>query len=288
MGVVYRAVDRKLGRDVAIKVLREDVASALSSARFLRETRIVARLQHPNILPVHDSGDEDGLLYCVMPLVEGETLARRIAQRPRMPVDTALQITRDILEALAYAHAQGIVHRDIKPSNVLLSSDRAMVADFGLAVALESRGEDKLTQTGIVLGTPSYMSPEQASGSLEIDGRSDLYSVGCILFEMLTGAPPFTGENHAAILKGHLVDTPTTLRTVRPLVPVAVEAAVDRALSKKVADRFPDARRFLDALTGERVTLPEERTDAVTMVTGSGGGFGLQSCVSLAPPLLEA
>ena len=283
MGVVYRALDRKLERTVAIKVMRQDVTSALSSARFLREARIVARLQHPNILPVHDSGEEDRLLYYVMPLVEDATLAHRLALEQRMSVDTALQITRDIVEALGYAHAQGIVHRDIKPSNVLLSSGRAMLADFGVAVALESRQDDKLTSAGIVLETSLYMSPEQASGSLDIDGRSDLYSVGCVLFEMLTGAPPFAGETRAAILKGHLLDPPPMLRAARPEVPISVEAAIDRVLSKSAADRFPDARRFLDALKGETEPVLEVQTDAVTMVPGDIMAADRPSAVSLTP-----
>ncbi len=281
MGVVYRAVDHKLDRAVAIKVMREDVTSALNSARFLRESRIVARLQHPNILPVYDSGEEEGLLFYVMPLVEGETLAQRLAHERRLPIDKALQITRDIVEALAYAHAREIVHRDVKLSNVLLSSGRAMLADSGVAVALGSRQDDKLTGTGFVLGTSSYMSPEQASGSLEIGGRSDLYSVGCVLFEMLTGAPPFTGETPAAILKGHLLDAPTMLRTVRPQVPVAVEVAVDRVLSKKAADRFPNARRFLDALAGESEGMPEVQTDAVTIGAGDPVAVARPTAASL-------
>jgi serine/threonine-protein kinase len=187
MAVVFRARDAKHGRDVAIKVLRPEIAPSLGTERFLREIQLEARLQHPHILPLHDSGEAAGLLYYVMPFVRGESLRERLRRDKQLPLDEAYAIAGEVAEALAHAHGQGIVHRDIKPENILLSGGHAVVADFGIARAVSVAGSEQVTDSGIVIGTPQYMSPEQASGRDAIDGRSDLYSLGCVVYEMLVG-----------------------------------------------------------------------------------------------------
>ena len=197
MAWVYLAHDTKHRRPVAIKVLRPELGEAIGADRFMREIEIAARLTHPHILPLHDSGEAAGLLYYVMPFIEGESLRDRLQREVQLPLDDALKITREIADALAYAHACGVVHRDVKPENILLKSGHAFIADFGIARAVSSAGEDKLTVTGMSLGTPAYMSPEQVEGG-QIDGRSDLYSLACVLFEALAGEPPFRGPNAQA------------------------------------------------------------------------------------------
>lgn len=251
MATVYRGRDLKLERPVAIKVIRSELAVAVARERFVREARLAAKLQHPNILPVFDSGDAAGQLYYVMPLVEGESLRDRLEREGQLPIEDALQIGREVAEALAYAHGHGVVHRDIKPDNILLSGGHAIVADFGIARAISAAGGDRVTETGIAIGTPGYMSPEQGSGSHAVDPRSDMYSLGCVLYEMLAGVPPFTGPNARVILARHSVDVVPPLRTARDTVPAGVEAAIMRALAKTPADRFPNAELFARALSGE-------------------------------------
>ncbi len=193
MATVYLAEDLKLHRKVAVKVLRPELAAALGPERFLREIEIAAKLHHPHILALHDSGEVDGFLYYVMPYVDGESLRDRLNREKQLPVEDALQIAREVADALGSAHRHDVIHRDIKPENILLEEGHAVVADFGIARAIHAAGGEQLTETGLAVGTPAYMSPEQAMGSKELDGRSDLYSLGCVLYEMLAGQPPFTG-----------------------------------------------------------------------------------------------
>jgi eukaryotic-like serine/threonine-protein kinase len=249
MASVYLARDLKHDRLVALKVLHPELAHALGPERFLREIRTTGRLQHTHILPVHDSGEAEGLLWYTMPYVEGESLRGRLTRERQLPLDDALRITLAVADALSYAHQQGIIHRDVKPENLLLSGERCLVADFGIAKALDAAGGEKLTDTGLALGTPQYMSPEQASGDNHLDGRSDLYSLGCVLYEMLAGTPPFTGPTVQAILARHSIDPVPRLRTVRATVPEAVEHVITKALAKVPADRFPTVAQFSQALS---------------------------------------
>ncbi|HLG05657.1 MAG TPA: serine/threonine-protein kinase, partial [Gemmatimonadales bacterium] len=238
MAVVYRATDLRQNRTVALKVLRPDLASLIGPERFLREIEISGKLNHPHILPLFDAGDADGLPYFVMPFIEGESLRDRLRRDGQLSVPEALQITREVADALSYAHGQAIIHRDIKPENIMLSSGHALVADFGIARAVTAAGgAQKLTGTGMAIGTVDYMSPEQATGSAQVDARSDLYSLACVLYEMLVGSPPFTAPTSQAVLARHLVDPVPPIRTVRPTVPVPVEAAILAALAKSKADR---------------------------------------------------
>ena len=252
MAVVYLAEDVKHRRQVAIKVLRPDIAASVGHDRFLQEINLAASLQHPHILPLYDSGTfESGgetRLYYVMPYVEGETLRDLVHREGELPVGQAMEIACEILGALGYAHAQGIVHRDIKPENILLSGGHALVADFGIARALGEASGTRLTAQGTIVGTPSYMSPEQVAGEREVDGRSDLYSLACILYEMLCGEPPFTGHTAQAIMVKRLTDTPPAIRRLRPVVPEALEAVLTRGLARAPADRFANAAEFKAAL----------------------------------------
>ena len=250
MATVYLAQDLKHHRPVAIKLLRSELATALGPERFLREIEISAHLHHPHILPLYDSGEAEGLLYYVMPYVEGESLRDRLTREKQLPLEDALQIAREVADALGYAHSHGVIHRDIKPENILLESGHAVVADFGIARAVGSAATEKLTQTGIAVGTPVYMSPEQAAGSKELDGRSDLYSLGCVLYEMLAGQPPFTGPTVESIVHQHLVTEPPNVTNIRPAVPASVAAALQRALAKTPADRFNPVALFAEALSG--------------------------------------
>lgn len=246
MATVYLARDLKHGRQVAVKVLHAELAATLGPERFLREIRLAAQLQHPNILSVHDSGEVEGLLWFTMPYVAGESLRDRIAREHAISLEDALRIAREAAEALDSAHRHGVIHRDVKPENILLSEGHALLADFGIAKALG--GEDRLTETGIAVGTPDYMSPEQASGETALDARTDVYSLGCVLYEMLAGHPPFMGATAREVVARHTIDPVPPLRTSRPDLPVAVERAVLKALAKAPADRFPSARAFGDAL----------------------------------------
>src|SRR5688500_18144777 len=248
MATVYLAHDLKHDRDVAIKVLHPDLGAALGSDRFLTEIRTTARLQHPHILPLLDSGAADGLLYFVMPLVTGETLRARLERETQLPVDDSLRIAREVADALGYAHSLGVIHRDVKPENILLQNGHALVADFGIALAVQQAGGARMTQTGLSLGTPQYMSPEQAMGERVIDARSDVYALGAITYEMLTGDPPFTGSSVQAIVAKVLTEKPLAPRTVRDSVPADVELAVLRALAKLPADRWQTTEKFAEAL----------------------------------------
>ena len=248
MATVYLAQDLKHHRKVAVKVLRAELAAVLGPERFLREIDIAARLHHPHILPLYDSGRAEEFLFYVMPYVEGQSLRDRLTRERQLPLDDALQIAREVADALSFAHSQGVVHRDIKPENVLLESGHAVVADFGIARAISAAGSERLTETGIALGTPAYMSPEQAFGEEHLDGRSDIYGLGCVLYEMLGGDPPFTGSSAQAILARKVVDQIPSLRTVRETVPFTVERAVRKALARVPADRFATAAQFADAL----------------------------------------
>ncbi len=248
MATVYLATDTRHGRDVAIKVLRPELAAALGPDRFLREIEIAARLQHPHILMLIDSGEIDSLLYYVMPFFDGESLRDRLDREPQLPIDDAIQITRQVASALAYAHKKGVIHRDIKPGNILLSGTDAMVADFGIARAISVADGSDVTETGVVLGTPSYISPEQIAAQDTVDGRTDVYALGCVLYEMLAGEPPFNGATAQTIMARHAIDPVPPLRTVRPSVPLSLEHAITVALAKSPADRFSDAAHFSQVL----------------------------------------
>jgi serine/threonine protein kinase/Tfp pilus assembly protein PilF len=252
MASVFLATDRKHARRVAVKVLRADLAAAIESDRFLREIQITAGLLHPHILPLFDSGAAAGTLFFVTPFVEGESLRERLDRERQLPVAEAVHIARQVGEALEYAHYRGFVHRDVKPENILLSAGQAYLADFGIARAITSAGvakDDALTAAGLALGTVAYMSPEQASADSDVDHRSDIYSLACVIYEVLAGAAPFRGSNARAIMTMHLVDPVPTLRAMRPSVPEAIDRAIQCALAKAPADRFATVTQFVDALT---------------------------------------
>jgi eukaryotic-like serine/threonine-protein kinase len=248
MATVYLAQDDRHDRPVAIKVLRAELAASIGADRFLREIRVAARLQHPNILALYDSGEASGYLYYVMPFVKGESLRARLDREEQLSLPDAIQLTCEVAEALHCAHSQQIIHRDIKPENILLQEGHALVADFGIARAVTAAGADKLTETGMAVGTPHYMSPEQGLGGDRVDGRSDQYSLGCMLYEMLVGEPPFKGPNAMAILARHSMEVVPSLQVVRNSIPDEVEDAIMRSLEKTPADRFPTIRDFADAL----------------------------------------
>lgn len=252
---VYFGRDLKHHRAVAIKVLRPELAAAIGPERFVREIEIAARLTHPHILPLHDSGDAAGLLYYVMPYVEGESLRDRLNREKQLSIDDATQIAREVASALAYAHSHDVIHRDIKPENILLVSGQAVVSDFGIARGISAAGGEQLTATGVSVGTPIYMSPEQAAGRGQLDGRSDIYSLGCVLYEMLAGEPPFTGSTAESVLHQHLVAEPPRITAIRGAVPGPVEAVIRRALAKVPADRFATAAQVVEALAEPGVTV---------------------------------
>ncbi|MGH7693408.1 MAG: protein kinase domain-containing protein, partial [Gemmatimonadaceae bacterium] len=249
MAVVYLARDLERGRDVALKVLRSELGSLAGAERFGREIRLAARLVHPNILPLLDSGSVAGRLWFTMPLVDGESLRARLDRERQLPLDETLRLTSEVADALAHAHAQGIVHRDIKPENILLTAGHALVADFGIARALGDPGQ-RLTSTGITLGTPGYMSPEQSSGEQRLDARSDQYALASVTYEMLAGEPPFTGPSAQAIIGKRLSQPPPSVRVIRSGIPEHVDAALRRALAPTAADRFATTSDFASALTG--------------------------------------
>jgi serine/threonine-protein kinase len=282
MSVVYMAHDRKHDRRVALKFLRPELTEAVGRGRFLREIRIAAALQHPAILPLFDSGEAAGRLYYVMPYVEGESLRARLLREIQIPLTEALQIAREVAEGLGHAHAQGIVHRDIKPENILLTGGHAVIADFGIARAVTAAAEDRLTEAGLAVGTPAYMSPEQAAGEAQIDGRSDLWSLGCVLYEMLAGETPFTGPSGHAILARVLHDQLPSLRVVRPTVAPPVEQAVERALAKVPADRFRTASEFIAALTAAPSGVVPRRRRAVRVGVAAAVGILLLAVAGLA------
>ncbi len=247
MAVVYLAHDRKHDRRVAIKVLRPELASVIGADRFQREIEVVAGLTHPHILPLHDSGEAAGLLYYVMPYIEGESLRARLERDGRLSVPAAIRITREIADALGFAHRRGVIHRDVKPGNILLTEDHALLADFGIAHLAESEGST-LTGTGLALGTPAYFSPEQATGERDIDGRSDVYSLGCVLYEALAGQPPFAATSVRALISHHVLDAPPALREHRPEVSEGIQAVVGTALQKEPEKRFQTAEEMAGSL----------------------------------------
>ncbi|MGE5230685.1 MAG: protein kinase domain-containing protein [Deltaproteobacteria bacterium] len=247
MATVFLAEDLKHRRRVAVKLLKPELSAVLGGERFLREIEIAATLQHPHILPLYDSGQSGSLLYYVMPFVEGESLRQRLDREQQLPIGDALRIAREVGSALQYAHDHGVVHRDVKPENILLSGGQAVVTDFGIARAVGAAGAEALTQTGMVVGTPRYMSPEQ-SGGMPVGGRSDQYSLACTLYEMLVGQPPFTGPSAQAIMARHSLDPVPGLRVVRGTVPDSTERAIMRAMAKLPADRFLSVQEFVDAL----------------------------------------
>jgi len=322
MATVYLADDLKHGRKVAIKTLHAEMAAAIGTQRFLREIEIAARLTHPHILPLHDSGEAKGQLYYVMPYIDGESLRVRMDREKQLSIEDALRLTREIASALEYAHQHAVVHRDIKPENVLLAEGIALVADFGIARAV-SASVDQQTATGIIVGTPLYMSPEQASGSGEVDARSDLYSLGCVLYEMLAGEPPFTGSSAMVVLARHALEEMPSLKTRRPDIADGLESVVRKSLAKSPADRYTTAARFVEALSaataGPTVSpqrsgsealipnnLPKERTRFIgretelaecarllgearlLTVTGIGGSGKTRLAVRLAESLLQS
>ena len=285
MATVYLAEDLKHHRKVAVKVMRPELAATLGAERFLREVQIAAQLSHPHILPVHDSGEASGILYYVMPYVEGMTLRERIEAAGQLPVDEALRLAREIAEALAYAHARGIIHRDIKPGNVMLHSGHALVADFGIARALEESGE-ALTKTGLAVGTPQYMAPEQAGGERGVDGRADVYAVGAVLYEMLAGEPPFTGPTSRAVVMRSMTEAPRPITATRAGLSPTVEGVVLKALAKSPADRYAGADTMVQAIDR---ALDGVRSGASAVATGAGptavqvwGLFALGSAAMLA------
>jgi eukaryotic-like serine/threonine-protein kinase len=254
MATVYLAQDLKHDRRVAIKVLRPELAAVIGAERFLSEIKTTANLQHPHILPLHDSGEADSFLFYVMPFIEGESLRDRLNREKQLPIGDAVRIATEVAGALDYAHRHGVIHRDIKPENILLHDGRALVADFGIALAASKAGGSRMTETGMSLGTPHYMSPEQAMGEREITARSDVYALGCVTYEMLTGDPPFTGSTAQAIVARVVTESPRPLTAQRHTIPPEVEAAVLTALEKLPADRFATAQEFADALQGKRGT----------------------------------
>jgi eukaryotic-like serine/threonine-protein kinase len=247
MATVYLARDLRHGRTVAIKLLQPEITTSLTAERFLREIQITAKLQHPNILGLIDSGASEGLCYYVMPHVEGESLRDRLLWEKQLAVDTAVDVAIEVCGALAYAHSRGVVHRDIKPENILFSAGHAIVADFGIARAL-SEGQRAITAVGIPLGTPPYMSPEQAQGLDNIDHRSDLYALACVLFEMVAGRPPFVGVSIGKVIQQHLQSPPPSVREFRPDAPAALDPILGKALVKDPGGRYQSAEEMLGAL----------------------------------------
>ncbi|MES2124441.1 MAG: protein kinase, partial [Gemmatimonadota bacterium] len=254
MATVYLAADLKHHRKVAIKVLRPELAAVIGAERFLAEIRTTANLQHPHILALIDSGETDGILWYVMPFVEGETLRDRINHEKQLPIGDAIRIATEVAAALDYAHRHGVIHRDIKPENILLHDGSALVADFGIALAASSGAGTRMTETGMSLGTPHYMSPEQAMGEREITARSDVYALGCITYEMLVGEPPFNGPTAQAIMARVMTEDPRGLTAQRKTIPPGVEAAVFTALEKLPADRFASTAEFAAALANPNTT----------------------------------
>ncbi|MEP6764711.1 MAG: protein kinase [Gemmatimonadaceae bacterium] len=281
MATVYLARDLKHDRNVAIKVLRPEIGEALGAERFLLEIKTTANLRHPHIVPLYDSGEvrietagerAQTLLYYVMPLLEGESLRERLDRDKQLPIDDALRIASEVADALSYAHARGVVHRDIKPENIMLESGHAVVADFGIARAVRAAGGARLTGTGMSIGTPSYMSPEQAAGESDIDGRSDLYSLACVLYEMLGGQPPFSGANAATITRQHMIAVPPPITNLRPSVPAQVADALQRALSKSPADRFNPVAQFGAAIAPGAITASAVAGNSTRTVSSANPG----------------
>jgi len=283
MATVYLAQDLKHHRNVAIKVLKPEIAAVLGPERFLREIELAGGLSHPHILALHDSGEADGFLYYVMPYVEGESLRERLTREKQLPLGDAVRLTGEIASALDHAHRRNVLHRDVKPENILLQEGHAVVADFGIARAIIAAGGDTLTATGLTVGTPAYMSPEQAAGERQLDGRSDLYSLGCVLYEMLAGQPPFTGPTVESVLHQHLTADPAPVSQLRRTVPESVVRVLGRALAKAPADRYATAAQFGQALEAAFLLEPPSRSRrrsvaavaSVATVAALGAGFFL-------------
>jgi len=285
MAVVYLARDVRHDRSVAVKVLRPELAASLGAERFLREIQIAAKLTHPNILPLHDSGEADGTLFYVMPFIEGESLRDRLRREKQLSIDDALQVTREVGDALSYAHSLGVVHRDIKPENILFAAGHAVVADFGIARAVSEAGGESLTETGLAVGTPAYMSPEQATATKDIDARSDVYSLGCVLYEMLSGETPYSAPTPMAMMAKKLSEPLPRVSVVREAVPPGVEAALSKSLARTPADRYRTAAEFIAALERPAAAawVPRRRSArlaivaAVVTVVLVAGGFVLRN-----------
>ena len=288
MATVYLAEDLKHHRKVALKVLKPELAAVVGAERFLTEIQTTASLQHPHILPLFDSGEADSFLYYVMPYVEGESLRDRLDREHQLPVDEAIRIATDLAEALDYAHRQKVVHRDIKPANILLHEGRPVIADFGIALAVGAAGGARLTETGLSVGTPYYMSPEQATGDSFVGPQSDMYALGCVLFEMLVGEPPYPGATAQAVLGKIIAGGPVSATHLRPTTPANVDAAIRRVLEKLPADRFQATQDFANALNDDafthgetdtatagvgRVTMPWMAATAVLAITTAALGF---------------
>ncbi|MGK7312344.1 MAG: serine/threonine-protein kinase, partial [Candidatus Longimicrobiales bacterium M2_2A_002] len=272
MATVFLAEDLRHDRKVALKVLKPELAAVVGAERFLAEIKTTANLQHPHILPLFDSGEADSFLFYVMPYVEGESLREKLDREKQLGVDEAVALTEKIASALEYAHEQDVVHRDIKPANILMSRDEPLVADFGIALALSEAGGGRITETGLSLGTPHYMSPEQASGDQSLDKRSDVYALGCILYEMLTGEPPYGGPTAQSVLAKILTGDVRRITDLRRTVPSHVDAAVAKALEKLPADRFASADAFVRALNDEGFRhTPREHDSRRTVKPGVGG-----------------
>jgi serine/threonine protein kinase len=283
MATVYLAEDLKLSRNVALKVLKPELAAVVGAERFLAEIKTTANLQHPHILPLYDSGEADGLLFYVMPYVAGESLRDRLSREHQLSVDQAVRIATNLAEALDYAHRQGVIHRDIKPANIMLQDGKPVISDFGVALAVSAGGGERLTETGLSLGTPHYMSPEQATGDIEVGAASDIYSLGCVLFETLVGEPPHGGRTAQAILSRILTEPPKRVAELRPIVPAHVDAVVRTALERVPADRFGTAADFARALadptfrhsadgTAEPARADGRRWPAISALLALGAG----------------
>ena len=281
MAVVFRATDLKHDRQVAVKVLSPELSAMVGADRFLREIQVTAQLQHPHILPLYDSGAVEELLYYVMPLIVGESLRERLLRERQLPVDEAVFVIRAVASALDYAHRKGILHRDIKPENILLHDGQPMLADFGIALAVSAAGGERLTHTGLSIGTPSYMSPEQVSGDVALDARSDIYALGCVAYEILSGEPPFIGANRQAVVAAVMVGVPKPLVERRHTVPDVLSAAIQRAMERLPADRFATAAEFAAALTADSHARPPRRRSMfriggiVGLAVGAGVVLGL-------------
>jgi serine/threonine-protein kinase len=251
MATVYLARDLQRDEQVAVKVMSPRLATVLGTERFLREIQVAGKMDHPHIVPLYDSGNTGGLLYYIMPYVQGESLHERLQREKRLPLADALRVTRDVAGALGYAHALGVLHRDVKAENILLAGGHALVADFGLARAIGASGYHRLTQTGIIVGTVYYMSPEQLREDRDLDQRADIYSLGCLLYEMLTGGPPYTGASLKEVVTRIIRSPVPSVRRLHPSVPAAVDEAISRALAKSAADRFETMQDFTAALSGQ-------------------------------------
>ncbi len=287
MATVYLARDTKHDREVAVKLLKPEIGALLGAGRFLHEIKLTSRLQHPHILPLYDSGEADNRIFYVMPFVEGDSLRDRLRREHRLPVDVALTIVREIADALAYAHSHGVIHRDIKPENILLSAGHALVSDFGIARAISKSGGEKwetLTSSGVVVGTPAYMSPEQAAGDMTIDGRSDIYSLGCVLYEMLVGVPPFIGPDGELKLVRRFTERAPSVRDSRATVSERIDGVVAKALELDPADRFSTAEEFTTALFGAGV--PRRSSGARSRNRRLGPGLLIPYSIAVAAVVL--